>query len=150
MVKSKQKSQECLDKRHHLLGNSWQVGVVGFLISHLGQLLGLIPVWSVRGLVKALTPGAGSQLASVLLRPPLMASSKLTESNGQLLARKLIGLTSVKGEDSRHLVNNWSSLLGCVLVCPPLCGVGKSWQAGPGGGLKTILTLWKCEQFILP
>ena len=99
MVKSKQKSQECLDKRHHLLGNSWQVGVVGFLLSHLGQLLGLIPVWSVRGLVKALTPGAGSQLASVLLRPPLMASSKLTESNGQLLARKLIGLTSVKGED---------------------------------------------------
>lgn len=30
MVKSKQKSQECLDKRHRLLGNSWQVGVVGF------------------------------------------------------------------------------------------------------------------------
>lgn len=99
MAKAYQKSVEWMDKRHHLLGNSWQVGMVVFLLCQLGSLLGLCPELSFKDLVDRMTPGVGSRLASLLLRPPLQGSPKLVQHDGQLLARKMVGLTSVKGED---------------------------------------------------
>eukprot|EP00438_Fugacium_kawagutii_P027330 Skav200816 [mRNA] locus=scaffold454:45465:48980:- [translate_table: standard] len=99
MPKGEQKTQNCLDKRHQLIGNSWHVGVAAFLLSHLGQILGLCQALTVAQLMDRLTPGHGAQLASVLLRPPLQVDGKVIRTDGQGLARKLMGLTSVKGED---------------------------------------------------
>lgn len=99
MPKQQQQGQSFEDKRHFLLGNSWQVGVVCYLISQLGSILGLCQALSAQDIVRRTAPGGGEKLASLLLRPPLQGKKLLAQTDGATLSRKLMGLTSVKGED---------------------------------------------------
>lgn len=100
---------QCLKKAEHgstrhrdvrltLLGNSWSVPVVSWLLACLLVPLGLISPMSLQELVSRFTPGKAPGLQSLLLRPPLSHSTK-TFSASSLLVQKLAGLVSLKGED---------------------------------------------------
>eukprot|EP00438_Fugacium_kawagutii_P008223 Skav213983 [mRNA] locus=scaffold3014:59382:61238:+ [translate_table: standard] len=98
--KAQQHGLDYVNQRLTLLGNSWQVGVVAWLISHLGAQLGMCPPLTPSQIVQRLTPGQGQQLQSLLLRPPLQPQRCKPSVNleGQLV-RQLLGIASVKGED---------------------------------------------------
>ena len=86
------------DTRKTLLGNSWSVPVVAFLMKELFEPLGLMEQVSVQDIVDRVTPGKGVDLASVLQRAPLrrMQASDVPENR---LASRMAGLVSVRGED---------------------------------------------------
>ena len=98
MTKAAEGSTSHSDCRLKLLGNSWSVPVVCVLLSSLFRLLGWLPSLSVQEILDRLTPGCASDLAGLLLRPPLRHSSQVTQP-GSGLVRKLLGQVSVKGED---------------------------------------------------
>ena len=81
-----------------LLGNSWSVGVVSWILGQLLMPLGLIDIVSLGELVSRLTPGKGVNLPSLLTRPPFGHSTQTLPLN-HLLIQKMAGLTSLKGED---------------------------------------------------
>lgn len=100
MGKQDQKGKEFENARLTLLGNSWCVPVVCWLLKHLFFPLGLCEQFSPQMLVARLTPGAGSRLQSLLLRPPLGPQRKPPVQDPQgILVRKLMGIASIKGED---------------------------------------------------
>ena len=86
------------DCRLTLLGNSWSVVVVAWLIGCLVHLLGFCDSVSTQEIVNRIKPGAAEDLQSILLRPPLAAST-LTLADSKRLVQKLCGLVSLKGED---------------------------------------------------
>ena len=91
------------DDRLSLIGNSWNVTVVSWLLSQLLYPLGLCRSCSVQDCVTATSPGSSSSLQGLLVRPPLPGGKRpsfLKDSKlPSLLARKLCGLVSIKGED---------------------------------------------------
>eukprot|EP00435_Cladocopium_sp_Y103_P068963 s726_g32.t1 len=100
---------QCMQKVHHgserhndcrltLLGNSWSVGVVAWLLGQLLKPLGLINNITIQELVNKLTPGDSKDLQSLLLRTPLSQGTK-TFFPSSVLVSKLAGLVSLKGED---------------------------------------------------
>lgn len=102
-------THQCVQKKYHgttshrdtrltLLGNSWCVPVVAWLISCLNKVLGLVPHMSLKQIVEQVTPGQATSLQSVLKRPPLRSSTSTVPSNPQLV-QKLCGLVSLKGQD---------------------------------------------------
>ena len=86
------------DCRLTLIGNSWCVPVVSWLLSTLLHTLGFGGPWTVQDIVDRLTPGQGVSLQSILLRPPLQHSTSTFE-NSAVLTQKLSSLVSLKGED---------------------------------------------------
>ena len=86
------------DKRLSLIGNTWCVPVVAWLLSCLFHVLGFLERLSVQDIVSRLAPGKGSSLQSILLRPPLQHSTSTFESRASLTQR-LSTLVSLKGED---------------------------------------------------
>eukprot|EP00438_Fugacium_kawagutii_P019799 Skav234936 [mRNA] locus=scaffold2677:147840:152458:- [translate_table: standard] len=98
--KSQQQGLDYANHRLTLLGNSWQVGVVSWLISQLGARLGICSSLTPSQVVERLTPGQGQQLQSLLLRPPLQPQrAKPLPGWESKLVKQLLGITSVKGED---------------------------------------------------
>ena len=102
-------TKQCMSKRHHgkaehldcrlsLLGNSWSVPVVAWILKGLLEVLGIIRPLSLPELVLRFTPGKSSTLQGMLLRPPMYQSTK-TLPGKSVLVQKLFGLTSLKGED---------------------------------------------------
>jgi len=100
---------QCLPKKDHgtekhtdcrlsLLGNSWCVPVVAWLLVKLLQPLGLVEPTSVQEVVNRLTPGWGRSLQSLLLRPPISCSTASAPCSVELVQR-LCSLVSLKGED---------------------------------------------------
>ena len=98
MVKQYHDSESHRDCRLTLLGNSWSVPVVAWLIKNLLSRLGVIPNLGVQELVDRFTPGKDHTLQGLLLRPPLCLSTSTLPANSTLV-QKLFGLTSLKGED---------------------------------------------------
>ena len=88
-----------LDKRCSLVGNSWHVGVVAWLLGQLLGPLGLGSSPSPQDIVHHLTPGHGQRLQTLLLRPPLLGGRRIEQADKGLLVRKMLGLVSIKGED---------------------------------------------------
>ena len=86
------------DCRLSLVGNSWSVGVVAWLLQQLLGPLGITRPLSLQGIVDELTPGKSQYLQSLLLRPPTSQGTQ-TFSPNERLAAKLTGLVSLKGED---------------------------------------------------
>ena len=91
------------DTRLTLLGNSWNVTVVVWLLGQLLSTLGLTGHVSPQQTVRLTCPGKGRKLQSLLLRPKLQGHRfegvpKHSELSLQL-HRKLSGLVSIKGED---------------------------------------------------
>lgn len=100
---------QCLRKSEHfsvhhqdwrltLLGNSWSVPVICWLMACLFVPLGILPPVSLQQIVSRFTPGKAQGLQALLLRPPLAFSTK-TFKPSELLVRELTGLVSLKGED---------------------------------------------------
>lgn len=98
MRKSDHFSQRHRDCRLTLLGNSWSVPVICWLLSCLFSPLGILPPLNLQEIVSRFTPGNSLSLQGLLTRPPLTKSTK-TLSPSSLLVRKLTGLVSLKGED---------------------------------------------------
>ena len=96
--KADQGSTAHQDARLTLLGNTWCVPVIAWLLSTLLVRLGFMGPISVQELVERIRPGGGQNLQSLLLRPPL-GHSTLTHSLTPELTRKLCSLISLKGED---------------------------------------------------
>ena len=99
MAKSRQSSLEHNDARLTLIGNSWQVGVIVWLLAQLFAPLGMCPTWTVDQVVEALRPGASNRLQTLLLRPPMHRAGSVKSVSSRPLIKKLCGLVSVKGED---------------------------------------------------
>lgn len=88
------------DIRLTLLGNSWHVGVVAWLLQQSTTPLGLCKVVTLEELLKVLTPGQAIDFSSMLTRPPLHGRLGLVrEADTVRLVKKLIGQSSMKGED---------------------------------------------------
>ena len=98
MVKSAHGTVAHKDCRLSLLGNSWSVPVVSWLLSQLLMTLGLIEPISLQQLVDRFRPGHSPSLQGMLLRPPVGASTK-TLPLSQVLVQKLCTMGSLKGED---------------------------------------------------
>ena len=99
MPKQQQGSEAHEDERKSLIGNSWNVTVVVWLLSQLGHLLGLCRAKSPQEAVEATRPGAATTVGGVLQRQA-MRRIKRTGSEGEYeLVSKLLNMVSLKGED---------------------------------------------------
>ena len=93
-------SQAHEDERHSLVGNSWNVFVVAWLLHKLTYGLGLVPSMTLSELVDQCRPEGGRLLQGFLLRPPLGPKRTSGFQGGDLqLVSKISGLVSMKGED---------------------------------------------------
>ena len=103
MPKSQQVGSRYWDCRHTLIGNSWNVTVVSWLLSQLFSPLGLTPVTGLAQVVAQTSPGRSSSLRGFLQRLPLkrlQSSPHSIDNEASLqLARKLASFVSIKGED---------------------------------------------------
>ena len=102
-------TSQCMKKGYHntvqhsdcrltLLGNTWSVPVICWLLANLFHVLGFMAKWTPQDIVNRLKPGNGASLQSILLRPPIKMSTSSYPSS-RVLVRKLCGLVSLKGED---------------------------------------------------
>ena len=87
------------DVRHSLIGNSWSVPVVAWLLSQLFGRLGLCPLYTPQEIINMLLPGQQVFLQSRLWRTPLRPLREAPSGEGPSLVQKLSNLISVKGED---------------------------------------------------
>eukprot|EP00435_Cladocopium_sp_Y103_P040826 s373_g11.t1 len=98
--KKDQGTSQCNDLRLSLIGNSWNVTVVAWLLSQLGSLLGINPALTVGDVVKRTSPGCSQNLQTFLSRPSMKTSRRGGGTQGQVeLVKKLLTLVSMKGED---------------------------------------------------
>ena len=88
-----------MDERLSLIGNSWCVFVIAWLLHCLGVPRGLCNRLSMEDLMRQCQPGGGTRLQGYLLRPFMRVPRSSVEPQPDLLARKLTGLVSGKGED---------------------------------------------------
>ena len=100
MPKSQQGTTERNDLRLTLVGNSWNVTVVAWLIAQLGARLGLISPLSVQDCIDLTAPGCQHTLPTFLSRPLMRGPNhRLKPGNARPLVCKLLNLVSIKGED---------------------------------------------------
>ena len=98
VIKAEQGTARHNDIRLTLLGNSWSIPVICWLLAQLLSFLGLIEKLTLQEIIDRVTPGKGEFLQGLLLRPPFKFKNN-TFSPSSLLVRKLGSLTSIKGED---------------------------------------------------
>ena len=99
-AKSYRTGVEYEDERLTLLGNSWQVGVIVYLISCLLSILGMCEQFSASQIRQLFKPGTGGNLQTVLLNPPLGYPRRTPSTKGGAeLVKRMLGIVSIKGED---------------------------------------------------
>lgn len=100
LVKAKQNTTHHTDVRLTLLGNTWNVTVVTWLLGQLCQTLGIVDSLSVQQCIDRTAPGSSADLATFLTRPPMSGPRKqLTQGKELHLVKKLLNMVSIKGED---------------------------------------------------
>ena len=99
LPKSKKGTSEHLDRRHSLIGNTWCVPVVSWLVGQLLGPLGLCPTYSPQDIMDALDSDNQVFLQSRLWRQPLRPWRGNADDQAASLVNKLGQLISVKGED---------------------------------------------------
>lgn len=100
MSKQFQGTTQHEDERKTLIGNSWDVNVVAWLIAQLGAQLGLCDRLGPQDVVDRTKPGSSVDLSGLLYRPPMSSGRRRVDQHGeQQLVTKLLNLVSVKGED---------------------------------------------------
>ena len=100
--KSENNKVKITDERLTLLGNSWNVTVVVWLLGQLFGSLGFCNTPSPSRCVELTSPGGDGKMQSLLLRPPLAPIHPVRSSSSASelrLVKKLVGLVSIKGED---------------------------------------------------
>lgn len=88
------------DSRLTMLGNSWSVTVVAWVLNHLGHVLGFHELRNPQEIVERTSPGCPVNLQTYLLRPPMQQqrAPQVNYLEGKLI-KKLTCLVSLKGED---------------------------------------------------
>ena len=99
LPKAQRKTAEFTDTRLTLLGNSWSVPVVAWILGQLFSWLGWISAMSPQDVLQACRPGTHPFVQGRLTRLPLVQSRKVDHTEPIELARKLGNLVSIKGED---------------------------------------------------
>ena len=99
LPKSKQRGSQWVDERLSLVGNSWCVFIIAWLLYCLGVPRGLCNKMSLSDLMRQCKPGGGSVLQGFLLRPFMRVPCTPLAPVQDALIRKLSGLVSGKGED---------------------------------------------------
>lgn len=98
--KGQQKGVEYQDTRHTLIGNSWHVPSISWLLKELFWPLGLTQCRTLEDVMRASSPGKDDTLQGYLRRPPLNpVREQSVAAPESLLTRKLLHFVSVKGED---------------------------------------------------
>ena len=88
------------DRRLSLIGNSWQVTVVAWLLSQLGHQLGLHELMTVEDVVKRTSPGSSASFQAFLQRPFMrLLRRPRSKAAEEALVKKFLTLVSIKGED---------------------------------------------------
>eukprot|EP00438_Fugacium_kawagutii_P005608 Skav201437 [mRNA] locus=scaffold201:440319:446233:- [translate_table: standard] len=98
LPKGQRGTKEHSDTRLSLVGNSWSVPVIGWLLNQLLSQLGLVKPMSPQEIVDQCRPGGGAMIQARLQRLPLNIA-KPAPGSSYRLARKLSNLISIKGED---------------------------------------------------
>lgn len=99
VAKSQRKSQAAEDERRALLGNTWSVPVVAWLLSQLTAVLGLSAPHTPQEVMNKLKPSAQNPVQASLWRTPLRPIRVASGLAPGGLVQKLGSLISVKGED---------------------------------------------------
>ena len=100
MPKASQGSVAHTDCRLSLVGNSWNVVVVSWLLSQLGARLGLNEVLTPQDLADRCAPGSTTDFQTFLQRPLMSHKRKCVNlAAPKLLVQKLLNMVSIKGED---------------------------------------------------
>ena len=103
LPKSLQVGSKFDDIRQSLIGNTWNVSVITWLLGQLFSPLGLTPVRTVQQVVEQTSPGGQKNLRGYLQRLPIRQIRSSPESSSQtsalVLAEKLSTFVSIKGED---------------------------------------------------
>lgn len=99
LPKADQTGTKWEDTRLSLIGNSWHVGVIAWLLEQVLGPLGFCRRQSLQQIVDSLTPEGSVTLQGMLLRPPLVSNKCLVATLEKPLLLKLLGLVSMKGED---------------------------------------------------
>ena len=99
MPKQQQGSEAHEDERKSLIGNSWNVTVVVWLLSQLGHLLGLCMAKTPQEAVEATRPGAAMTVGGVLQRQAMRRIRRSGTEGEYELVSKLLNMVSLKGED---------------------------------------------------
>ncbi|CAL1147167.1 unnamed protein product [Cladocopium goreaui] len=98
LPKNLQKGSHYEDVRHSLIGNSWHVPVVSWLMMQLFGPLCLTPQKTLGNLLEAIRPGSERQLQGFLKRLPLRETKgAVAPVDEVVLAKKLTNFVSVKG-----------------------------------------------------
>ena len=93
-------SQQQQDIRHTLVGNSWSVPVIAWLLSQLFSRLGLCPRYGPQEVMDLFTPSGLVYMQARLWRRPLRPlRGPCKDGGGQPLVEKLCNMISIKGED---------------------------------------------------
>ena len=99
LPKSQRHGSQWKDERLSLIGNSWCVFVVAWLLHWLGVPRGLCTRLSLKDLMAQCKPGGGTVLQGFLLRPFMRVPRVPLEPLQDALTRRLSGLIGGKGED---------------------------------------------------
>ena len=99
LPKNKQGSQEHTDARLRLIGNSWNVTVIAWLLAQLGSFLGLNERLSVTEVSQRTSPGCVNDFQTFLQRPLMTQTRKKLSGQGKQLVYKLLSQVSIKGDD---------------------------------------------------
>eukprot|EP00438_Fugacium_kawagutii_P021703 Skav224769 [mRNA] locus=scaffold1604:630943:636934:- [translate_table: standard] len=99
LPKGQQRGVEYQDARHSLLGNSWSVPVVTWLLGQLFHPLGLCPLFTPQVVVDQMKAGNQVLLQSRLWRMPLRPLRGHCTDMSQELVNKLSHVVSIRGED---------------------------------------------------
>ena len=99
VAKGSRGTEAHLDVRHSLIGNSWSVPVIAWLLAQLFGRLGLCPLYSPQDIVNLVCPSGQVYLQSRLWRRPLRPVRGPADEPNTPIVHKLANLISVKGED---------------------------------------------------
>lgn len=139
--KGEQKTQAWQDERLTLIGNSWNVFVVAWLLNQLSGVLGLGPFLSLSQVVEQCSPGGGRGLQCFLLRPFMRAPRRAPVQGDETgLAQKLAGMASLKGED---ILLSGITAFGRVFL--PTFGAGEPFAVGDGMDNRNVSIVWSYE-----
>eukprot|EP00438_Fugacium_kawagutii_P014624 Skav234625 [mRNA] locus=scaffold171:83113:87878:- [translate_table: standard] len=116
LPKALQSSQHHIDTRNTLLGNSWNVTVVAWLISQLAGPLGLCKNCTPDDCVRLTAPGLSNNLATFLSRPPL--SSSTTPGRTAKMGKKMSSHVEARSKEERKKVRSQLGPLSKITVQP--------------------------------
>lgn len=100
MKKSLQGTADHEAARLTMVGNSWNVTIVAWVLSHLGYILGFHPLLNPQEIVERTAPGCSRDLQGFLQRPAMGEQQTKPSCGSELkLVEKLTTLVSLRGDD---------------------------------------------------